>query len=141
MSFEPARPRYTLSFAGKDYELLGTMELIESVEFALKRGITQIAVDVMDEMPTGELIRLVSAILTACDHKMGVQEGRALIWDKVGVTGDANLLLRASLYSFLSICLAPPEKREKKAKDAGELLGKLSKASPGPNTSDSASGS
>ena len=80
MGFEPARPRYTLPFAGKDYDLLGTMELIEAVEFALKRGITQITVDVMNGMPTHELVRVLSAVLTAGGHKIsaGRRGGHAL---------------------------------------------------------------
>jgi hypothetical protein len=141
MTFETARPRYTLPFAGKDYELLGTMELIESVEYALKRGIVAIAAEVMNGMQVGDLTRLITAILTANGHKMTAKEAGDLLWNVVGLTGDDNLLFRVHLYSFLSVCLAPPDKREKKAKDAGELVGKLAKASPGSNTSDSASAS
>jgi hypothetical protein len=141
MSFDPARPRYVLPFAGKDYELLGTMELIEAVEFALKRGILQIAVDVVEAMPTGELAVLLSTILTARGKPLTVAEAKGLLWGSVGLAGDDNRLLRLHLYSFLSICLAPPGKREAKAKTVGEILGELTKASPGSNTSGSASAS
>jgi hypothetical protein len=138
MNFDPARPRYTFPFAGTDYDLLGTMELIEAVEFALKRGITQITVDVMNGMPTHELVRVLSAVLTAGGHKTPPAEVADTLWSKVGVGGEENQLLRIHLYSFLSICLAAPEKREARAKAAGELIGKLPKASPGENSSNSA---
>lgn len=138
MTFDPARPRYTLPFAGTDYDLIGTMELIEAVEFALKRGITQITVDVMNGMPTHELIRVLSAVFTTGGYKLTPAEVGDALWSKVGVGGEDNQLLRIHLYSFLSICLAAPEKREARAKAAGELIGKLPKASPGENTSSSA---
>jgi hypothetical protein len=138
MTFDPARPRYTLPFAGADYDLLGTMELIEAVEYSLKRGITQITVDVMNGMPTHELIRVLSAVFTTGGYKLTPAEVGDALWSKVGVGGEDNQLLRIHLYSFLSICLAAPEKREARAKAAGELIGKLPKASPGESSSSSA---
>ena len=141
MAFDPARPRYTLPFAGTDYDLLGTMELIEAVEYALGRGILQVSVDVIEAMPTWELSRLLSAILSCNDTKMSPQEVKTALWGTVGISGDANKFLRVHLYNFLAICLAPPEQREAKAKRAGELLGKLVTASPGATTSPSASAS
>jgi hypothetical protein len=140
MAFDAARPRYTLPLAGKDYALLGTMDLIEAVESALQKGFVQITLTVMTELSTSELVRLLSAILTASGNNMSVREVSALLWERVGVAGDNNRLLRAHLYCFMSICLAPPEKREEKAKTAGELIGKL-ETSRGSNTSDSASAS
>jgi len=141
VAFDPARPRYTLPLAGADYDLLGTMELIEAVEYSLGRGVSQVAIHVIEEMPSGELAKLLAAVLTACGHKLSFGEARRLLWDIVGLTGDDNKMLRLHLYSFLAICLAPPEQREKKAKDVGELLGKLPTASPGETTSNSASAS
>jgi len=141
VAFDPARPRYTLPLAGAEYDLLGTMELIEAVEFALQRGVTQVAIDVMGDMPSWELAKLLSATLTTSGHPLTPKAAKDLLWEKVGLAGDANQLLRVHLYSFLTICLAPPEKREAKANDVGELLGKLSKASPGETTSNSASAS
>jgi hypothetical protein len=139
MAFNPARPTYTLPFAGTDYALTGTMAMVEAVEQALNRGITQIAVGVIHDLPTRELVALISALLTACGHPATSQAVAAGLWDTVGLRGDANQILRVHLYSFLSICLAPPEQREAKARSAGEWIGKL--VSPGPNTSASASAS
>lgn len=139
MTFDPARPRYTLPLAGREYDLVGTMELIEAVEYALKRGVTQAAVDAAGEMPSGELAKLLSAVLSASGHPLTPADARALLWEKVGLAGDANQLLRVHLYSFLSVCLAPPEQREAKKAAAGELLGRL--GSPGGTTSSSASAS
>ncbi len=139
MAFEPARPRYTLPFAGTDYELLGTFGLIEAVEYALKEHVGRVAVALVQGMPTGDLAKVISAVLTSCDHKMTVKEAGDLLWGEVGLTGEANDALRLHLYSFLSICLAPPGQREQKAKAAGEMLGKLQSpaASPGAITGES----
>lgn len=141
MTFDAARPRYTLPLAGKEYELLGTMEMIEAIEHALGRGIIQVSHDVLDVLPSWELAKLLSVILAANGQRLTAQEAKDLLWNTVGLTGDANQLLRVHLYHFLAICLSPPEQREAKAKTAGELLGKLSKASLGENTSSSASAS
>jgi hypothetical protein len=80
-------------------------------------------------------------VVSAGDQKLTAQGAKQALWDTVGLTGDANRLLRIHLYSFLAICLAPPEQREKKASSVGELIGKLSAVSPGASTSNSASGS
>ncbi|WP_435007983.1 hypothetical protein P12x_005249 [Tundrisphaera lichenicola] len=143
MSFEPARPRYTLPFAGKDYELLGTFALIEAVEYALKANIGLLAVQIVNGMPSHELAKVISTMLTACDHKMTAKEAGELLWGEVGLSGDENETLRLHLYSFLSVCLAPPGKREEKAKKMGEMIGKLTApaASPGVSTGESASAS
>lgn len=132
--FDPARPRYTLPFAGKDYELLGTFALIEAVEYSLKDHVGRIAVRAVEAMNFTDLAKLVSAILTSCQHPMTPKEAGDLIWNHVGLSGDENQLLRLHLYTFLSICLAPPSKREGVAKDMGEAFGKLKEASLGEST-------
>ena len=140
-AFDPSRPRYTLSLAGKNYELLGTFELIEAVEHALQDHIGSIAVRVVGNLPTYGLAKVVSAVLTSCGHKMTAKEAGDLLFGDVGATGEANDALRMHLYAFLSITLAPPAAREQKAKEMGELLGKLTEAvaSPGSNTEGSLS--
>lgn len=140
MTFEPARPRHTLPFAGTEYELVGSMELVEAAEHALKRGVGQIAVDIATAMPTHELVRLIAAILTACGYKTSPEQVKERLWNTVGISGDENSRLRLHLYAFLSVCLAPPEARERKAKDVGELIGKLEAASRGERTRKPASG-
>lgn len=139
-TFEPARPRYTLPFAGKEYELLGTFGLIEVVEYAMKEHIGQVAVRVVNGMPVYELAKLISVIMNACGQKTTAKEMGELIWEHVGASGEESDKLRLHLYFFLSICLAPPGQREKKAREAGEKMGepKVPAASPGPSTGESA---
>ena len=140
-SFEAARPRYKLPLAGEEFDLVGTMELVEAVEYALGRGVGYVAIEVIDVMPGWELAKLLSAVVTASGGKLSVPQAKNLLWDTVGLSGDANKLLRVHLYQFLAICLAPPEQREERANKAGELLGRLSEASRGGSTSSSASAS
>ena len=141
MTFEPARPRYRLPFAGKEYELLGTFALIEAVEYAMKEHVGRVAVQIVNGMPAFDLAQVIAAVLTACDQKMTAKEAGQLLWDHVGLSGDDNEILRLHLYSFLSICLAPPGQREQKAQNMGEMMGKLigPAASPGPTTEGSVS--
>ena len=139
--FNPARPRYTLPLGEKSYDLIGSMSLVEAVEYATGRGIGEAAVAVVNGMPTADLSRLMGAVLSACDHPTTAAEAGDLLWTAVGVTGPANDLLRLHLYSFLNVCLAPPEAREAKAKEMGELIGKLDAASPGKPTRKSVSAS
>lgn len=138
MTFDPARPRHTLPFGGVDYDLVGSMELIEAVEYRLERPVGQVAVDVVNGMTGTDLCKLVSAVLTTCGHPTSPKQAGDVIWKAVGMTGEANTALRLHLYAFLSVCLAPPEHREKKAHDMGELIGGAS-ASPGGPTRKSAS--
>lgn len=138
MTFDLARPRYTLPLAGKEYELIGNMALVESIEYQLKKGIGFVAIEVAGDMPTLDLAKLLSAVLSASGHPMTVPEAKDLLWDTVGLAGEANSMLRLHLYSFLSICLAPPEAREKKAKEMAEMTGKLQPASRGKSTRKSA---
>ena len=138
MTYDPARPRYALPFAGKEYELLGTFGLIEAVEHAAKANVGTVAVQLVNGMPNHELAKVLSAALTACGHALTPDEVGAKLFTHVGLTGDDNDALRLHLFAFLSICLAPPHKREKAAADAGELLAGLAS---GPSTGASASAS
>lgn len=138
MSYDPARPRYSLPFAGKDYDLLGTFGLIEAVEHAARANVGTVAVQLVNGMPNHEMARVLSAVLTACGHALSFDEVGAKLFTQVGLTGEANDALRLHLYAFLSICLAPPHNREKAAADAGELMAGLAS---GPSTGDCASAS
>ena len=141
--FEAARPRHTLPLAGREYDLLATFEAIEAVEVAMKRGLPRVAVDVARDMPAHELALLLSTVLTRCGHPLTVDTAKALLWEQVGLTGEANDLLRLHLYAFLRVCSAPPPEREAEARRMGELLGGLARdpASPGATTSGPASAS
>ena len=137
MTFDPARPRYTLPFGGKDYELIGTMGMIEAIEHRLKKGIGAVAVEVAHGMTASDFVKLLSVILGECGYPQAASEAGSILWSKVGISGEGDALLRLHVYSFLSVCLAPPESREAKAKEMGELIGGL--ASHGEATRKSAS--
>lgn len=139
MTFDPARPRYTLPF-GKDYDLIGTFEMIEAIEWAMKKPVGETLLAVVNGMETFNLAKLIAAMLTANKHEMTAKQAADVIWNEIGITGEDNDKLRLHLYSFLSICLAPPKERESKAKEVGELMGSLNAetASRGENTKKSA---
>lgn len=139
MSFDPARPRYTLPF-GKDYELIGTLQVIESIEWAMKDAIVNVMINLVNNMQTNELTKLIAALLTSCGHATDANQVADTIWQDIGLVGEANVKLRMHIYSFLAICVAPPSEREKRAKKAGEMMGSLTeeKASLGENTKKSA---
>lgn len=138
--FDPARPRYTLDFAGKEYELLGTLELVEAVEYAFKEGIGQVAARSVS-MGLTETAKLLATVLTACGHKAQPREVAETLFNEVGVRTDAFGLVQLRLYSFLNVLLEPPESRQRRAEEMGELIGKWTApdASPGRRTRKSAS--
>ena len=129
MTYDPVKPRYTLPFDGKDYELLGTFELIEAAEAALQTDILKIGSEVID-MPVGKSARLMAALLTASGHKVTALEIGRTLTEKLGVTSEAYALIKIHLYAAIRIFVAPPADREAVAKEMGELIGKLP-ASPG----------
>lgn len=140
IGFEPARPRYVLPFAGKDYEVFGTMEVIEAIEHALKEGVLQVCVRVI-EMGVTDTSRLLAAILLANGYsEMAPRAVAEAIHNKLGINSHAFTAIRIHLNCFLRIVLEPPELREEMAQRMGEVIGKLNalSASPGENTSSSA---
>lgn len=137
MTYHPAKPRHTLHFAGKDYELLGTFETIEAVEHALQDDVVRIANRLMDLSVT-DTAKLTAVLLTTAGYKSTPAEVGRTIAEQIGVTGTDYARLKLSLYAFLRVCVAPPAEREEVARTMGELLGKWSPASPGESTSGSA---
>ncbi|QDV34900.1 hypothetical protein [Tautonia plasticadhaerens] len=136
MSYDAARPRYSLELAGKNYELLGTFELIEACEHALGEGIIRIAKRVMD-MGVTDTAKLLAAMLTSSGHKATVKDmGDAILG--LGIDSEEHGMLKIHLFAFLRILLSPPKDREGVAEAMGKLTGKLETASPGETTSDSA---
>lgn len=133
--FDPARPRYTLPLAGTDYDLLGTLELVEAVEAAFREGVMHVAART-PEMGVTDAAKLLSACLTASGHKTTPRDAGNLILNTLGVKSDAFQLLRLHLFAFLRITMEPPELREQKAKDMGELIGEWATpaGSPGGST-------
>ncbi|WP_020469728.1 hypothetical protein [Zavarzinella formosa] len=142
MTFDPARPRHTLKLADREYELLGTFEVIEAVEWAMKEPLGQVVVSLVNGLASVPLARLLSAVLTACGHPLGAKEAGAILWNDIGLSGEAYDTLRLNLYAFLTVCLAPPAGREARANEVGEMLGRLARpVSRGKTTSGSASAS
>lgn len=136
MTFDPAKPRYTLPFAGKDYELEGTFGLIEAIETAMQDGIVSVMVRAV-EMPVSETAKLIAAALSFSGHKMTAKEVGTAIFDRIGASGEEFAVLRLHLFAMLKIFTAPPTNRQEAGKEMGELLGKWATASRGEITSDS----
>jgi len=138
MTYDPARPRYTLPFAGKEYELVGSFAVIEAAENALKDNIVNISVRTID-MPASDAAKLCSAVLKACDHDVSTREAAGTIWE-MGAASNDFTILRMHLHAFLRICVSRPSDREEAAKKMGEMIGKWTarSASPGETTGDSA---
>lgn len=136
MTFTPAKPRYTLPLAGKEYELEGSFALIEAVEYTLKDNIVSIAVRATS-MPAYEMARLIAALLATCGEKVTHREVGDILWNEVGVTSADYAKLCLHVHAALRIFMAKPADRDAEKKRMGELLGGAS-ASPGQTTSDSA---
>lgn len=141
MGFEPARPRYTLPLAGKEYELLGTFGLIEAVEYAMKENIGDVALNVFRGITFSDLAKVLSAVLTASGVSKTPADVGTLLFEQVGAVSEDLRLLRLHLYCFLCICLAPPGQRESKAAEMGELMGKETAPGPSPGNATAASAS
>lgn len=137
MTFDPQKPKYTLSFNEKHYELEGSFALIEAVESALKDSFLKLAVRTVNGMPASEFARLLSTILRFADEKLTPQQVGEILWNQIGVGSDEYTALTLHIYSFMSICVAKPSERKEVARKAGELLGKIH-ASPGSGTDASA---
>lgn len=116
MTFDPQRPRYNLAFNGKDYELIGTMELLENIEYTLKRNIVDICTSCI-ELPTYEFCRVLEKVL---EGKYSLSEIKTIIWQDIGA--EELITLRLNVYAFLKICIAKPNKRVEVAQKLGELL-------------------
>lgn len=140
MAYDPARPRYTLPFAGKEHELLATFSLIEAVEHGMKEDVVQVTLRVM-EMGAADTAKLASILITASGTRMTASEAGQAIFNEIGINSFDFISLKLHLNAFLNIALAPPKEREQKAKELGEAIGKWTaarSASPGEITSGSA---
>jgi|GEM_PF-6003506 len=132
--FDPQKPRYVLSIAGKDYEVEGTFGLIEAVEYAIKDNILSVAAR-CPGMAVSDIARLLAAILNASGEKTSANAIGNILWNDVGITTEAYAMLCLHVHAFLRITMAKPSERAEVAKQMGELLGRPD--SPGLTTSDS----
>jgi hypothetical protein len=139
MDFNPAKPRYELTIAGKSYELEGTFALIEAAEYALKENIISIAMRCI-EMPVSDMTKLLHSILKSCGHdEMSKADIGEILWNELGVSSSEYAMLCLHIHAFLRICNSKPSEREAVKKTMGEILGEASHPSPGATTSSSAS--
>ncbi len=129
MTFDPQKPRYSLPFAGKTYELEGSFGLIEAVEYALKDNILTIATR-CTAMPVHEMAKLLAAIISFCSEKTTASAIGEIIWKEIGAVGDDYTMLCLHVHAFLRITMAKPTERQAVAKDMGELLAKAQSLSP-----------
>jgi len=121
MTYEPAKPRYTLVLAEKSYDVVGSFELIDAVEYALKDNIVSITMRCI-EMPVSDLSRVLSAILTTCGNKLSAKEIGETIMN-MGIGTTEHVMLALHVHAFLSITISRPSDREEVSKKMGELLG------------------
>lgn len=135
MAFDAAKPRYTLPLGGEEYELVGSFEMIEAVEYVLKENILAVTMRIID-MPANEVAKVLRAVLATNGRDMSPREVNGLLWE-VGLGTDEFTVLRLHLHAFFRICIARPSEREEAAKKMGELIGKWTPTSPGETTSDS----
>jgi hypothetical protein len=138
-AFDPARPRLSVKVAGQEYDLLGTLELVEAAELAMKDGIVQIAGRLV-EMGVTDVSTLLAAMLRSCGHQVSTKEIGRFILDDLGAGSEEFVFMKMQLFGFLRVLLEPPSGREKVAKQMGEMLGEWTgqPASPGLNISNSA---
>lgn len=122
MTFEPARPRYTLPVGGKDFDLLGTFEVIEAAENALQKPIQRLTAEILDSSFT-DTSKLLAAVLTACGHKTSRSEAAGMLFE-LGLDSEAYVMVKLHLSAFFQIALSPPEAREQKANEVGEMIRK-----------------
>lgn len=135
MGYEPARPRYVLPFAGEEYDVTGTLEVVEAVELAFKESILHVVARAMD-MGVTDTARLLEAVLKVNGQKVTSRGIARVLVEEYGAASDRFDALRIHLYAFLRIMLEPPEAREQMATKMGEITGKLAAttASPGGST-------
>lgn len=138
MAYNPAKPRYTLKLADKDYELEGSFGLIEAVEYALGEDIVSIAENALS-MPVYKVSKLLASIIKYCGTDIKPSNISETIVNEIGIASNEFAVLRFHIFAFLKICICKPSDREQTAKDMGELIGKLEKptASLGDTTSNS----
>lgn len=139
MTYDAAKPRYTLKLAGKEYELEGSFGLIEACEYALADNIISIAQSTL-EMPVYKVARLLAAIIKHCGADVKQNDIAEIIVNEIGIASNEFAMLRFHIFAFLKICICKPSDREQGAKDMGEMIGKLEapSASLGEITSSSA---
>jgi len=124
MTFNPQKPRYTLKFSDKEYELEGSFGLIEAVEYAMNADIISVAQSAL-EIPVWKVAKLTATILKHCGNKITASDISETIMNEMGIASDEFALLRFNLFAFLKICICKPSDREQMAKDMGELIGKI----------------
>lgn len=123
MTFDPAKPRYTLPFAGKEYDVDGTFALIEAIEYALKDDIFNVANRVIDRLTVSDTAKIIAAILNLSGEKTtATQAGDAIF--EMGIDSEEFAMLRLHLFALLRVTLTPPKDREQVAKKMGEMIGK-----------------
>jgi hypothetical protein len=136
MTYEPAQPRYTLTLAGKSYDLIATFGMIDACEAALNRSIISIASGVFD-LPARDMAKLICAMIGANGQKLSHQDAGFALMD-MGIGSSDYAAFCLEVYAFLSIALAKPEAREGIREKMGKLKGKVSEPSRGTITNDSA---
>lgn len=139
MTFEPSQARYTLPFAGKDYDVVGTFQLIADIEWELQDNIVSIATHSID-MPIRSMAKVLRVILASVGSNLSEKDIGELLVNKLGVGSDDYTVLALHVHVALRTFIAKPSDRDEVRERLGELMGNLKQAadSLGESTSKSA---
>jgi hypothetical protein len=121
-------PDYTLPLGSKSYPLDSSFQTLKAIQHAFQQDLLPIQARVLD-MRQDEIAKLIAI----GSGQPEIEIGQAVL-DEVGLTEAGYQLLKAHLMAWLYIAMAPKADREKKRKEMGELIGKLSPASRGKST-------
>ena len=129
MTFDPQKPRFTITLANKSYEVEGSFAVLEAAENALKDHLFNILTRCFT-MSASDMAKLLSAILQANGERITPREIGEILWDTVGVVGDDYTKLCLEVYAFLNISVSRPADREKKSAEMEILLKKAREKAP-----------
>jgi hypothetical protein len=121
-------PDYTLPLGTITYTLDPSFKTLKAVQHAFQQDLLPLQARVLD-MRQDEIAKLIAIGSGQPEDEIG-----QAVLDEVGLTEAGYELLKAHLMSWLYIAMAPKVERQKKAKQMGELIGKLSPASRGKST-------
>lgn len=124
-------PNQPVTLNGVTYTLAGNFRTLAAIEQALGRDIIAVQSGML-ELKLHEFAKVLAAATGAGEAFLG----QALF--ELGMVSAEYKLLVYTVMGWLLVALSPPQLREEKARDMGELI---ARASPGANTAASASAS
>lgn len=136
MTFNAAKPRYSLPFGDKQYDIVGDFALIEAIEYAMQDSIVNLMVSCLD-MPVSKMAKLIHTVVKSTGESLTQTKINDTLWNEIGISTTEYQILCLHLHTLLKIIVAKPAERSEVANKMGELMGELNliEASPGKTTS------